>query len=198
MVPAWAAGKDSPLVTATRKKLETRVTVDFKDTRLEEVVEELKRQVEDLSVWLDAAGGVSRNQPFTYKATNKPLAQALDEMFKKTDLGYVIGQPKDNRYHGWVIIKKGKSRGGEAQAAKPPVRAQPAAPPAVTQKPAVKAEDSPEQAEKDAARKLKLAERLDDDGLHDKAKPRYQEIIDKYPNTKAAKEARARLEKLDK
>jgi S1-C subfamily serine protease len=53
-------------------------------------------------------------------------------------------------------------------------------------------------AEKDASRKLKLAKMLADDGLVDKAKARYQEIVEIFPNTRAAEEARHLLEKLDK
>jgi tetratricopeptide (TPR) repeat protein len=49
--------------------------------------------------------------------------------------------------------------------------------------------------ERDAARQLKLAKALAGEGLVDKAKRRYQEIIEKYPNTKAAEEAKRLLEK---
>jgi S1-C subfamily serine protease len=52
------------------------------------------------------------------------------------------------------------------------------------------------QAERDATRKLKLAKMLADDGLVDKAKLRYNEIIATFPKTKAADEARQYLEKL--
>lgn len=59
----------------------------------------------------------------------------------------------------------------------------------------VPAKDDPE---KEAARKLKLAQLLERDGLADKARARYQEIIDKYPDTKSAGEARRLLEKRKK
>jgi hypothetical protein len=44
--------------------------------------------------------------------------------------------------------------------------------------------------EREAAAKLKLAKMLEKDGLADKAKARYQEILNKYPGSKAAEEAR--------
>ena len=53
-------------------------------------------------------------------------------------------------------------------------------------------------AERDASSKLKLARILAEDGLVDKAKPRLQEIVDSFPQTKAAEEARQLLEKLNK
>jgi hypothetical protein len=196
--PVWSADKDSPLVAQARKKLQTPVTVDYKETRLAEVVEDLKKQVENLSIWLDTAGGVSRNLTFTYQATDKPLAVVLDGLFQKSDLGYVIGKKKDGRYEGWIVIKKGKFRGDEEAAASAPAESAKKANPAPEKKATQdKPEDTPEQREYDAARKLKLAKMLEKDGVADKAKARYREIVDKYPGTKAAKEARALLEKMD-
>ena len=190
--------QDSPAAASTRKKLQAPVTVDYKDERLEDVVKDLKRQVENLSIWVDNAGGVSNNITITYKATDKPLAEVLNGMFEKNDLGYLIGQKKDNRYDGWLIIKKGKFRGDEV-AGKPATgtSGKPAAkedkPKADDTKP--KPEDSAEKLEKEAANKLKLAKRLDGDGLSDKAQERYKEIVKKYPTTQAAKEAEKLIKK---
>jgi hypothetical protein len=50
-------------------------------------------------------------------------------------------------------------------------------------------------AEREAASNLKLAKMLGADGLKDKAQARYQEIVKRYPNTKAAQEARELLDK---
>jgi hypothetical protein len=193
----WPGEKDTPQVAATRKKLQSRVTVSFKDTRLEDVVEELKKQVEDLSIWIDNAGGVSNNQTFSYEAQDQPLAKVLDGMFKKTDLGYIIGRKKDKRYDGWLIIKKGKYRGDETDEKSVSKTQTKSAPkPSAPSKPEVTRDEA--DAETIAARKLKQAKSLDDAGLADKAKARYKEIVTKYPDTKAAKEARQLLEKLDK
>lgn len=52
-------------------------------------------------------------------------------------------------------------------------------------------EETPEQT---AARKLKLAKMMADGGVPDKARERYREILRKYPDTEAAKEARRMLE----
>ncbi len=184
--------KDSPAAAATRKKLDTKVTVDFKETRLEDATKEIKEQVENLSIWLDNAGGVSTNTPITYKATNKPLKEVLDGMFQKTDLGYVIGQGEkgNERYDGWLIIKKGKFRG---DAVAPKTAAKSKEPDKEKTEP--KPESKAERAEKDAASKLRVAKKLAADGLTEKAKERYKEIVEKYPNTKAGKEAKQLLEK---
>jgi S1-C subfamily serine protease len=72
--------------------------------------------------------------------------------------------------------------------------------PAPGQAPAAEGDDADRgvRAERDAARKLRLAKILAGDGLQDKATARYQEIVDSFPNTKAAEEARQLLEKVKK
>jgi hypothetical protein len=202
---AWSADKDKkepPAVASARKKLETKVTVDYKEERLDDIVKDLKKQVENLSIHVDNAGGVSNNITLTCKAADKPLSEVLDELFKKTDLGYVIGYNTDPkyRYTGWLIIKKGKFRGemegaAPATAAKPADKVKPKDKPPADKPADTKPESKAEKAEKDAASSLRVAKKLAADGLVDKAKARYKEIIEKYPNTKAAKEAQQLLDK---
>jgi hypothetical protein len=189
------ARKDSPAAASTRKKLqEIKVTVDYKDERLEDVLKELKNQAETVSFWPDKEGGVSLNQTFTYKATDKPLAEVLDELFKKNDLGYVIGQAKDKRYDGWIIIKKGKFRGDD-EVSKGPAKTKPKETTKPKEETKPKTEDAADKVEQEAARKLKFAKMFEADGLVDKAREKYKEIIEKYPNTQAAKEAERLLKK---
>ncbi len=58
--------------------------------------------------------------------------------------------------------------------------------------------DDAKKAEQAAESKLKLAKQLEKDGAKDKARTRYQEIVDKYPKTEAANEARELLANLPK
>jgi hypothetical protein len=109
-----AAGKDSedtPKAARTRKLLKTKVTVDFKDTPLSDVRDELKEQVKGLLMQIDNKGGVSNNTKFTYKADDKPLDEVLDQMLKKNDLGYYVISQRGNAYDGSIKIVKGKARG---------------------------------------------------------------------------------------
>jgi len=109
--PLAAAGKDTPKAAAARKLLKKKVSVDYKETRITEVVEDLQEQVKGLRFRVDNRGGVSNNQTITFKADDKPLDEVLEGMFKKNDLGYVvISNPRDT-YDGTVLIKKGKERG---------------------------------------------------------------------------------------
>jgi len=116
-VPLSAADdKDTPKAANARKLLKTKVSVDYKDTILRDVVDDIKDQIKEktkktLGVRLDSKGGVSNNTKFTYKADNKSLEEVLDEMFKKFDMGYVVVSQRGNAYDGTLLIVKGKARG---------------------------------------------------------------------------------------
>jgi hypothetical protein len=105
------ADEDTPAAAKTRKLLKEKVTVEFKDTRLEDAMDELKDQVKGLKVLLDTKGGVSRNQTVTYTGNDVTVEQALDGMFKKSDLGYIVISKRANAYDGAVLVRKGKERG---------------------------------------------------------------------------------------
>jgi len=102
---------DTPAAAATHKLLEKKVSCDYKDTRLEDVVDDLKDQIKGLRMRLDTKGGVSRNQVINYKAKDVTLAAALDGMFQKNGLGYVVISQKGDAYDGFIRIKQGKERG---------------------------------------------------------------------------------------
>jgi hypothetical protein len=104
---------DSVAAAKTRKLLKTKIEVDFKDTRLEDAMDEIKEQVKGFKFLLDTKGGVSRNQPMTYTAKGKTVEEVLDGMFKKPELGYIVISKKGNAYDGLVQVRKGKERGYE-------------------------------------------------------------------------------------
>ena len=149
-------------------------------------------------------------------------------MLTKLRLGYVvISAPKasdrNNRIDGWIMIKRGKERGyaigeepGKDKQAKdtgdednPPKDKKKKDKKGKDKKSTDKKKDGednkkdkeqadPDKEEKDAAAKLKLAKMFESDGLKKSAITRYKDIIKQFPNTEAAKEARARLKKLEK
>jgi hypothetical protein len=237
-------GKDSAAAAKTRQKLKQKVTVDYDDTPLKEIVRDLQDQFDKkLSFKIDTDHGVSNNIKLKCKATDKPLAFVLDKLLSPAQLGYVVvSAPKrsdpQNRLDGWILIKRGKERGfaageeaGGGQPAKDkdqaaedkpgkdkkkakdkaakakPKKAKPKKANAdKDQKDAgEKGEDDPDKAEQLATAKLKLATNTMKNAkssgsrrLMERAKKRYQELIDKYPNTTAAEKARAILKKLGK
>lgn len=107
--------KDTPSAANTRtKKLQVKVTVNFKDDFLKSALDEINDKIEEaggqkFSFKNDT--GVSLNQRVTFKGDKVTVAEALDGMFKKNGLGYIIiSKPKD-RYDGWLLIKQGDERG---------------------------------------------------------------------------------------
>ena len=104
---------DTKEAAKTRKLLKTKISVDFKDTRLEDAMDEIKTEVKGFKFLLDAKGGVSRNQTVSYSAKDKTVEDILDEMLKKPDLGYIIISKKGNAYDGLIQVRKSKERGTE-------------------------------------------------------------------------------------
>jgi hypothetical protein len=108
---AEAQEKDTTKAAATRKKLDTKVTVNWKDTLFRDIIDEVKEMVPGVSIRLDLKGGVSNNRKFTYSAKDKPLKDVLSDMLNKEGLGwYVISKEKD-AYDGTIWVKLGKEKG---------------------------------------------------------------------------------------
>jgi hypothetical protein len=105
--------EDTALAAKTRKLLKTKISVEYKDERLEDVMDDLKDKVKGLKILLDSKGGVSRNSTLTYKAKDKTLEEIFDEMLKKPALGYIVISKKGNAYDGLIQIRKSDERGYE-------------------------------------------------------------------------------------
>jgi hypothetical protein len=216
---------DTPAQAKTRDKLKQKISVEFKETQLKDVVEELKDKVEGLTFLLDQKGGVSGNKKFTYKAADKPLEGVLDEMFKKENLGYYVIGKEEKAYEGSIRIKVGNERGslqGQDIAKKPDDKKpddkkpddkktddkkKPEDKKADDKKPDDKKADPPktttddtsdDRAERAAAAKLRAAKKLVENNMKDRAIEVCDEIIKAYPNTKTAEEAKKLADKLDK
>jgi hypothetical protein len=214
LVPALAVADDSTKAAATRKKLDMKVNAEYKDTLFKDVLEDLKDQA-DVHFKEDTKGGVNLNAKITYKAKDKPLADVLSDICGKVDYGFYVISNKADAYDGSVRITRGKERGYEAgkepdkTAANPkekPSKEKPEKPkPEVVkekpdkekpEKPAV--EDDPEAIERSAARKLKVAKEVLEDGKPEKSRELLQELVKKFPNTKAAEEAQKLIKDQDK
>ena len=68
---------DTTKAAKTRKLLKTKISVEFKNTRFEDMMNELKDEVKGLSIRWDSKGGVSSNKTFTYKAKDKAVEEIL-------------------------------------------------------------------------------------------------------------------------
>lgn len=208
---------DTPKAAATRKKLQQKISVNYKDTLLRDVIEDLKEKVEGLGVLPDTKGGVNLNSKISFKAENKPFAEVLDEICTKNDMGYFIIAQQGGARDGNLKLTRGKERGfedgqgpkdggkGEEKGkgkgkTEEKAKAKTEDKPKDDEKPKTEdkpKEDDPEKEEGDAARKLKFAKELVTDKKIEKAKDRLEEIIKRYPRTKAGAEAKELLEKLN-
>jgi hypothetical protein len=198
--PLWAAD-DTKKAADTRKKLQTPISVAYKDTLLRDVIDDLKEKVEGLTFLPDTKNGVNLNSKITYKADKKPVEEVLNGICDKADLGYFVISQKSNGYDGSVKVTRGKERGYAEGQEKPKTEDKPKEKPKVEDKPKEEkpkekpTEDDPE---KTAARKLKLAKQLLEDGKVEDAKDSLEAIIKKYKGTRAADEADELLKKLNK
>jgi hypothetical protein len=160
-----------------------KITVNFNGT-LRDLLKELAGQAEmehGKPVMWTYGDDIKPNQAVAFECQNKPLDDVLDALFKKLGLGYVVVSQDDERRDGWVRVTVGDERGfakGTAASKTPPAEA--------------------DEDEKLAASKLSTAKDLIAGGKAATAKPLLTLIVKKYPMTKAGKEAKELLEKLDK
>ncbi len=96
---------------SAQKFLKAKVTVEFTDVRLEEILEDLKEQVKGVNFFVDSKGGVSRNSKLSYKGKGDSLGMALDGILKTNGLGYQIISNKGNAYDGLIKVVQGPDRG---------------------------------------------------------------------------------------
>jgi hypothetical protein len=194
-LPAFAAEKDSQAAANTRKKLQIKVTVDYRDEYFSEIIKDLRKQIEDagggsLSTTNDP--GVSNNTKYTYAGKDQTVAEVLDGLCKKNGIGYIVVSKPGDRYDGWLRFRQGQERGypkGEEPKSK-------GASQAAEKRESKQGGPDAGQAEKTATAKLELARELLRDGKKDKAKQRFEEIIKSFPETKAAAEAKKELDKI--
>jgi hypothetical protein len=116
---AAQAPKDSEKAAATRDLLKTKISVDYKDALLQDVAKDLTDQVKasskkEFPTKIDTNSGASINMKINYTGKDKTVAEVLDEMGKKHDLGYIVINVKYKtytKYDGFLLITKGTERG---------------------------------------------------------------------------------------
>jgi hypothetical protein len=116
-VVAFAADDpaDTPAAAKTKKLLKTKIKeIEWKDTRLEDAVIELKEEVKGLFIHLDRKGGVSANRKVNVKAKNKTVEEILTAVCDDLrGVGWVVVSKKGDTYDGNIFIKIGNARGTE-------------------------------------------------------------------------------------
>jgi len=111
---AWAA-EETPAAQKTRKLLKTKIKdISWKDTRLEDAVNELKEEVRGLFIQLDRKGGVSANSKVNLKLKDKSVEEILNGICDNLGgKGWYVRSKKGDTYDGNIFIIVGKARGYE-------------------------------------------------------------------------------------
>lgn len=108
----------SPAAVKTRKLMRQRVSVSCDNTRLADVLADLKKQVKQLQWKLDTEAGAGEDLTVSYQAKEQRLGMVLDALCERMGLGFVIlsepGTPED----GHLLIRPGSER-GEPQGGRP-------------------------------------------------------------------------------
>src|SRR5262245_27172555 len=106
---AAAQEQDTPAAAATRKKLKTRISVDFKEVRIKDAVDELKREFDGrLGIKIDNVSGISNNSKVSLVAKDQTLEQILNALSDKYEFGYYVVSNAKDRNDGFIILRKSK------------------------------------------------------------------------------------------
>ena len=182
---AQPAAKDTRAAEFTRDRfLKVKMTVEFKNTPLREALKVFAAEIQmdkefDKPVMWTYADSALGDKPVTFSCTDKPLDAALEAICTKLKLGYFVISEADHPRDGWIRITAGTERGIGS----------------LTDKPAPKTEDEDEAK---ATTRLAVAKEQIEKSRIATAKAVLNGIVEKFPKTKAAVEAKALLEKLDK
>ena len=197
---------DTALAAKVRaEKLKVKITVEFKNEMLKDIFKEFSAQVEAKKLGVLAFApdtGVSMNSRVTFSCKDKPLEDALDEMFKPLDLGYYVVSKEKDRYDGWIKVNKSNDRGtqgGTEMKKEDPKKVDPKKPvdPKKVDPKKVDPKKAPDE-EKPSKDLLSRAQLKIDLKKNDDAKELLEELLKKYPDSKAAEAAKVMLEKLGK
>lgn len=123
----FAAAQDTDAQSAMRKAVKNaKISVDWKDTLVQDVVKELAEKLEEdgkvkgAKVKADSiVTGLTQNQKITYSAKGKTVHDIIEDLGKKYSLGYVVlgkDDPKGKykahkKADGTLLITKSDERG---------------------------------------------------------------------------------------
>ena len=108
----------SPAAMQTRRLMRRRVSVSYNNTRLADVLADLKKQVKELQWTLDKNAGAHEELTVSYQAKEQRLGMVLDALLERMGLGFVIVSDPDSPRDGHLLIRPGSER-GEPQGGRP-------------------------------------------------------------------------------
>lgn len=153
----------------------------------------------------DTKSGVKLNTKITVSVKDKPFDEVLNSLCDKNGWGYYVISKDKSFDDGKVVLKVGKERGYE-KGKEPPGKGDQASSKGKDKTDAPGKADSGEKAgqkgkpveddERKASLKIKTAKQLVEEDKKERAIEVLEELLKKYPKSKAAGEAKELLEKL--
>lgn len=100
-------GQDSAAAKSARKRLQQKISVEWKEIGVKVITEDIKREMDSpVSFKIDNTTGVSNNSKLSYKADNKTVEEILNGLSDKGDFGWFVKSDPKDRNDGFVIIRK--------------------------------------------------------------------------------------------
>ena len=84
---------------------------DLRNTRVIDIIEELKDQVKGVQIRMDQKGGVSGNRKLTFTGKDVTVKEVLEGLLKKEGLCYGITSNEKDAYDGSVYLRVGTEFG---------------------------------------------------------------------------------------
>ena len=123
VLAAPALAQETASAKATRKRLQQKISVEWKEVGLKIITEDIKGEVDQpISFKIDNTSGLSNNTKLTYKADNKTVQEILNGLSDKGDFGWYVRSDRKDRYDGFVILRRYKDKERGYEAGKGPVK----------------------------------------------------------------------------
>jgi hypothetical protein len=123
MLAAVSLAQETPSAKATRKKLQQKISVEWKEVGVKAITEDIKREMDPAVAFkIDNVSGVSNNAKITYKADNKTVEEILNALSDKGEFGWFIKSDPKDRNDGFVIIRKHKDKERGYESGKAPAK----------------------------------------------------------------------------
>lgn len=124
-----AFAQETPTALAARKKLQQKITVDWKDITTKAIFEDIKSEMDKPPGFkIDTTTGMSLNTKLSYKAKDKSIEEVLNDLAEKFEFGWFVKSDGKDRYDGWIIIRKHKNKERGYEDGKEPKKKAEAAP----------------------------------------------------------------------
>jgi putative peptide zinc metalloprotease protein len=97
-------------VKTIRRLREDKVTLHVQNQPLDELLNDLEKQAHGLHFQIDPASDLSPELRVSYAAEGQVLANALDQLFSKIGVGYIVVSDANRKENGSILVRPGRER----------------------------------------------------------------------------------------